>query len=56
MDNLAVKTDTNGNVQPDKQNSGDKIDGVAATLNALSEALTRPAPERSIYETESLFA
>lgn len=56
VDNLAVKTDTNGNVQPDKQNSGDKIDGVAATLNALSEALARPALERSIYETESLFA
>ncbi len=42
-------------MQPDKQNSGDKIDG-AAVLNALSEALSRPAPKKGIYEEESLFA
>lgn len=56
VDNLAVKQDVNGNVMPDKLNGADKIDGVAATLNALSEALTRPAPARSIYEEEGLFA
>ncbi|PKU90754.1 terminase [Bifidobacterium pseudolongum subsp. globosum] len=56
VDNLAVKSDVNGNVMPDKLNGADKIDGVAALLNALSEALTRPAPARSIYEEESLFA
>lgn len=55
VDNLAVKRDLNDNVQPDKLHGADKIDGVAATLNALSEALTRPKPRVSIYETQSLF-
>lgn len=55
VDNLAVKTDENGNVQPNKADSRDKIDGVAAILDALSEAMTRPAPKRSIYETRGLF-
>jgi phage terminase large subunit-like protein len=39
VDNLAVATDPAGNVKPDKANSGDKIDGVSALANALSEAL-----------------
>lgn len=47
VDNLAIATDPAGNVKPDKKNSGDKIDGVSALANALSEALnpeqeTRP--------------
>ncbi|MCT6919849.1 MAG: terminase large subunit, partial [Bifidobacteriales bacterium] len=41
VDNLAVKTDENGNVQPNKRDSRDKIDGVAAICDALSEAMTR---------------
>lgn len=57
VDNLAVKEDVNQNVQPDKADSRDKIDGVAALCNAMSEAMTRPKPkETSIYETEGLFA
>lgn len=57
VDNLAVKEDVNQNVQPDKADSRDKIDGVAALCNAMSEAMTRPKPkETSIYETQGLFA
>ncbi|MFT8640098.1 terminase large subunit [Bifidobacterium sp.] len=54
VDNLAVKSDVNGNVQPSKADARDKIDGVAATLNALSEAMTRPIT-RNPYETRGLF-
>ena len=39
VDNLAVKTDPAGNVKPDKENAADKIDGVSALCNAMSEAL-----------------
>ena len=46
VDNLAIATDAAGNVKPDKANSGDKIDGVSALANALSEALN-PDQERA---------
>lgn len=46
VDNLAIATDAAGNVKPDKANSGDKIDGVSALANALSEALN-PEQETS---------
>lgn len=53
-DNLAVAMDPAGNVKPDKANSGDKIDPVAALVNALARALASPAPLRSKYETDDL--
>lgn len=37
--NLAVRSDSNGNLRPCKQKSKEKIDGVAAFLNALGRAL-----------------
>lgn len=51
VDNLAVKTDPAGNVKPDKENAADKIDGVSALCNAMSEALTAefvPPPPGSL--------
>lgn len=39
VDNLAVSTDPAGNVKPDKARSADKIDGVSALANAMSEAI-----------------
>lgn len=39
VDNLGVEMDAAENVKPSKKNSGDKIDGVAALVNALSEAM-----------------
>ena len=41
VDNLAVRMDPAGNVKPDKEKSGDKIDGVSATATALREVLDR---------------
>ncbi len=49
VDNLAVAIDAAGNVKPDKEHSGDKIDPVAALATALSEAMTRSQRSRSAY-------
>ena len=38
VDNLGVEIDAAGNIKPSKKKSGDKIDGVAALVNALAEA------------------
>lgn len=43
VDNLATTYDSNGNVRPDKKNSADKIDGVAALCNAVKECLDAEA-------------
>lgn len=37
--NTAAKTDVNGNIQPDKARSTERIDGVTATLTAMAAAL-----------------
>lgn len=49
VDNLAVAMDAAGNVKPDKQKSGDNIDGVAAAVTALARAMLRQVT-RSAYE------
>lgn len=38
MDNVAIRSDSSGNVKPDKQKSGDRIDGVIAGVMALDRA------------------
>lgn len=50
VDNLAVAMDTAGNVKPDKSSGGDKIDGVSALCDAMSEVLARPPKRVSAYE------
>lgn len=50
VDNLAVDMDPAGNVKPSKRNSSEKIDGVSALLDALSEGMAAPVPARSAYE------
>jgi phage terminase large subunit-like protein len=54
VDNLAVATDAAGNVKPDKENSGDKIDPVSALATAMSEALARTTTSRSAYSEGGL--
>jgi phage terminase large subunit-like protein len=39
VDNLAVAMDPAGNVKPDKRSSGDKIDGLSAAVDAMSEVI-----------------
>lgn len=40
--NLTIKTDSNGNIAPDKLHSIDKIDGPVALFNAMARALVNP--------------
>jgi phage terminase large subunit-like protein len=54
VDNVAVAMDPNGNVKPDKGKSGDKIDAVAAAVNALARVIASPGPTRSKYEEDDL--
>ncbi|PZE31779.1 terminase large subunit [Curtobacterium sp. MCLR17_042] len=62
VDNLSVDRDANDNVKPNKADSRDKIDGVAAAMNALSEALvTKPKkknpyndPDASVFGTSEV--
>ncbi|EDY42481.2 terminase large subunit [Streptomyces sp. SPB074] len=50
VDNLAVAVDDAGNVKPSKASAGDKIDGVSALCDAMSEVLARPPKRTSAYE------
>ena len=40
MGNVSLRYDASGNIKPDKSKSGDKIDGVVASVMAIGEALT----------------
>ena len=53
-DNFAVWMDANGNVKPNKAKAGDKIDAIAAVINAFSLVLGTEAKKASKYETEDL--
>lgn len=53
VDNLAVEIDAAENVKPSKKRSGDKIDGVAALVDALSEAMAG-ADNGSAYDEHDL--
>lgn len=50
IDNLAVRMDPAGNVKPDKDRSGDKIDGISAAVDAMAMVLSEEGPKRSVYE------
>lgn len=54
IDNLAVTFDAAGNVKPDKEHAGDKIDPFSALATAMSEALTRTERVRSAYAEEGV--
>lgn len=54
VDNFAVAMDPAGNVKPAKDKAGDKIDAVASLITALSEAMTREAPQSSAYDDGDL--
>jgi phage terminase large subunit-like protein len=43
VDNLGVAMDSAGNVKPDKKESGDKIDGFSAAVDAMAEVMAAKA-------------
>lgn len=51
-DNFAVAMDAAGNVKPDKANSAEKIDAIAAAVDAMSLVLAMEPKQTSIYEDE----
>lgn len=51
IDNFAVSIDAAANVKPDKEHSGDKIDGLSAAVDAMAMTMTIEAPKKSKYET-----
>lgn len=53
-DNFAVWMDANGNVKPDKAHAADKIDAIAAAVNAMSLVLSLEPKKRSKYEDDDL--
>lgn len=50
VDNAVVRMDDNENMAPTKKKSTGRIDGVAATLNALSRAMVRVEKKPSVYK------
>jgi phage terminase large subunit-like protein len=52
--NATKRSDANSNIAPDKKRSKDKIDGVSATVTALTRIVGRASESsgRSMYETE----
>jgi len=44
--------DPAGNVKPDKAHSADKIDAIAAAINAMSLVLAMEPKKTSVYERE----
>lgn len=54
IDNLAVTGDPAGNVKPDKAKSHEKIDGVSALVNAMSEAMNAPVEKNSAYQARGV--
>lgn len=50
VSNLALRQDPAGNLKPDRDSSGDKIDGVVALIMALGRVMVAPAEGDSIYE------
>jgi phage terminase large subunit-like protein len=54
--NAVKKSDSNDNIAPDKKKAKDKIDGVSATVTALSRwvSVERPASTKSYLQTSEL--
>ena len=56
VDNIHVRTDPAGNINPDKQRSTEKIDGVVATIMALDRAIRggNASSGGSVYDRRGL--
>lgn len=52
--NAAIRMDPNKNIMPDKQKSGEKIDGIVAGIMALGVAISTEGEPESAYEDRGL--
>lgn len=53
-DNCEAERDSAGNVKLSKKRSREKIDGMAALVNALAGVVSEPVEEQCVYETQEL--
>lgn len=53
--NVTVRTDSAGNIKPDKQKSSEKIDGIVAAIMAIGRAMLQGGAYKSVNETRSVF-
>lgn len=51
--NVAIKQDADGNIKIDKEKSTERIDGIAAVINAMARVIVS-VDKRSIYETRGI--
>ena len=51
LDNVSIKSDSNGNAKPSKSFSTGRIDPLVALIDALGPALTERKTKKSVYET-----
>jgi phage terminase large subunit-like protein len=54
VDNAAIRRDANDNIAPDKRSAAGRIDGVLASIMAMSRVITEPVSKSSVYETRGV--
>jgi phage terminase large subunit-like protein len=54
--NVALQRDAAGNIKIDKGKSSEKVDGMAALVNALGGYMSNEGPQDSPYETRGLLS
>jgi phage terminase large subunit-like protein len=54
VDNAAIRRDANDNIAPDKRSAAGRIDGVLASIMALSRVITEPVKRSSVYENRGV--
>lgn len=54
MDNVYIKTDSAGNIKPDKEKGTEKIDGAVATIMALDRSIRNQGNTGSVYDDRGI--
>lgn len=54
--NVVARQDPAGNLKPDKERSGERIDGIVALIMAIGRAVVREKPRKSIYADRGVLA
>ena len=56
MDNIFIRTDSAGNIKPDKEKSTEKIDGAVAAIMALDRAIRHGGSTGSVYDERGILS
>jgi phage terminase large subunit-like protein len=52
--NVSATQDPAGNIKPDKDTSGEKIDGMVATIMAMQRIVSNPSLQDSVYKSRGI--